>query len=102
LNNFNTEERLYNLSVKFSKELHPVTYKQLDYLTRCKIYGLWRAGHNQTQIAKEIGVHKSTIKKGSDFSAIGDDELPFIMDRLNNRPRKSLGYATPNEVFLSG
>ncbi len=38
-------------------------YNQLDYLKRCKIYGLWRAGHNQTQIAKEVGVHKSSISR---------------------------------------
>lgn len=38
-------------------------YKQLDYRRRCRIYGLWRAGFNQTEIAKEIGVHKSTISR---------------------------------------
>ncbi|WP_131764456.1 helix-turn-helix domain-containing protein, partial [Legionella drozanskii] len=31
------------------------------YLKRCQILALWKAGFNQTQIAKEIGVHKSTI-----------------------------------------
>ena len=30
---------------------------------QCEIYGLWRAGHNQTEIAKEIGVHKATISR---------------------------------------
>ena len=38
-------------------------YKQLDYRKRCQIYGLWRAGYNQTEIAKEVGVHKSTISR---------------------------------------
>lgn len=37
--------------------------KQLDYLKRCRIYGLWKAGYNQSQIAQEIGVHKSTISR---------------------------------------
>jgi IS30 family transposase len=40
-----------------------VGYKQLDFRKRCQIYGLWRAGHSQTDIAKEIGVHKSTISR---------------------------------------
>lgn len=40
-----------------------MAYKQLDYLTRCKIFGLWRGGLNQTEIAAEIGVHKSTISR---------------------------------------
>ena len=38
-------------------------YKQLDFQKRCQIYGLWRAGYNQTEIANEIGVHKSTISR---------------------------------------
>jgi IS30 family transposase len=38
-------------------------YKQLDYLKRCKILGLWKAGHTQAQIAKEVGVHQSTISR---------------------------------------
>lgn len=40
-----------------------MAYKQLDFIQRCRIYGLWRAGHTQLAIAKEIGVHKSTISR---------------------------------------
>lgn len=40
-----------------------MAYKHLTFIQRCKIYGLWRSGHNQTEIAKEIGVHKSTISR---------------------------------------
>lgn len=40
-----------------------MAYKHLDYLTRCKIFGLWRAGLKQNEIAEEIGVHKSTISR---------------------------------------
>lgn len=38
-------------------------YKQLDFRKRCQIYGLWKAGYNQSQIAREVGVHKSTISR---------------------------------------
>lgn len=38
-------------------------YKQLDYLKRCQILAFWRAGKNQSEIAKEVGVHKSTISR---------------------------------------
>lgn len=37
--------------------------------------------------------------KGSSFSGITDLDLELITNYLNNRPRKSLGYATPNEIF---
>ena len=32
--------------------------------------------------------------------AIADEELRMIQDRLNNRPRKRLGFKSPNEVFM--
>ena len=38
-----------------------MAYQHLIFIQRCRIYGLWGAGHNQTSIAKEVGVHKSTI-----------------------------------------
>ena len=40
-----------------------MAYKQLNFVQRCRIYGLWAAGHKQVEIAKEIGVHKSTISR---------------------------------------
>ncbi|HHZ92287.1 TPA: hypothetical protein EYN98_10970 [Candidatus Poribacteria bacterium] len=40
-----------------------VAYKHSTFIQRCRIHGLWRVGHNQTEIAKEIGVHKSTISR---------------------------------------
>ena len=35
-----------------------------------------------------------------DFRTITDEELIMAMKKLNNRPRKTLGFLTPNEVFL--
>jgi IS30 family transposase len=40
-----------------------MSHKHLNYLVRCQILALWKAGFNQNQIAKEIGVHKSTISR---------------------------------------
>lgn len=39
--------------------------------------------------------------KGTDFSSISQEELDLIVEKLNNRPRRSLQYRTPKEVFLS-
>ena len=61
-------------------------------------YSSWERGLNENT----NGLVRQYIKKGSDFSNITDDTLAIIMDKLNNRPRKSLGYATPNEVFNEG
>lgn len=61
-------------------------------------YCSWERGLNENT----NGLLRQYLKKGSDFSGVTDNELIVIMDKLNNRPRKSLAYATPNEVFLSG
>jgi len=39
------------------------------------------------------------VPKGSDIRTLTDEQIEHIVDRLNNRPRKLLGYLTPNEVF---
>ncbi len=38
-------------------------YKHLDYLKRCQILAFWKAGYTQIEIAKEVGVHQSTISR---------------------------------------
>jgi len=58
-------------------------------------YASWERGLNENT----NGLIRQYLKKGADFHGVTDKELEMIMDRLNNRPRKLLGYATPNEVF---
>jgi transposase, IS30 family len=45
------------------------------------------------------GLIRQYIKKGSSFDGLTDTKIFHIQERLNNRPRKSLGYRTPNEVY---
>lgn len=40
------------------------------------------------------------VKKGSDISSYTDEFIHFVEERLNNRPRKCLGYKTPAEALL--
>lgn len=39
--------------------------------------------------------------KGFDFHSITQDDVDFVVNLLNNRPRKCLGWRTPAEVFFS-
>ncbi|MFN8769287.1 MAG: hypothetical protein ACK5Z5_08595, partial [Neisseriaceae bacterium] len=39
------------------------------------------------------------IPKGSDLDKITEDEIRNIENLLNNRPRKTLKFRTPNEVI---
>ena len=58
-------------------------------------YHSWERGLNENT----NGLIRQYIPKGKDFCDLTDSEIIDIQERLNNRPRKSLGYATPNEVF---
>ena len=58
-------------------------------------YSAWERGLNENT----NGLVRQYLKKGSDFSSVTNNDLLTIMDKLNNRPRKSLNYATPNEEF---
>ena len=37
--------------------------------------------------------------KGFDFRSITQDDLDYVVERINTRPRKCLGWRTPAEVF---
>jgi transposase, IS30 family len=59
-------------------------------------YCSWERGLNENT----NGLVRQYCPKGSDFSAINDADLDFVMDRLNNRPRKTLGFKNPNQIFF--
>lgn len=40
------------------------------------------------------------LPKGTDFRKVSDSALRRVAAKLNNRPRKRLGYRTPAQVFL--
>jgi len=58
-------------------------------------YSSWERGLNE----QTNGLIRQYFPKGSDFTEIEDWEVQWVEDRLNSRPRKTLGYATPAEVF---
>lgn len=46
------------------------------------------------------GLIRQYYPKGTDFRKITDADLRTVVKKLNNRPRKRLGYRTPAQVFL--
>lgn len=57
-------------------------------------YSSWQRGLNENT----NGLIRQYIPKGSSFDNISDEYIVQIQNKLNNRPRKTLGYKTPNEV----
>ncbi len=61
----------------------------------CKPYHSWERGANENT----NGLIRQYIPKGSDFDEVTDKYIERIENILNNRPRKKLGYLTPNKKF---
>jgi transposase, IS30 family len=59
-------------------------------------YHAWERGTCENT----IGLIRQYAPKRRSLDNIGPRELRFIMRRLNNRPRKCLGFRTPHEVFF--
>nr|VFK48406.1 MAG: Integrase core domain-containing protein [Candidatus Kentron sp. TC] len=59
-------------------------------------YASWERGLNENT----NGLIRQYFPKNQDFTTITHEELPFVMDKLNNRPRKCLAMKTPNQVFF--
>jgi IS30 family transposase len=59
-------------------------------------YASWERGLNENT----NGLVRQYFPKKYEFAMISDKDLQQVEDKLNNRPRKTLGYWTPNEVFF--
>jgi IS30 family transposase len=58
-------------------------------------YSSWERGLNENT----NGLIRQYFRKGSSFEHITDADVKRVENILNNRPRKTLGYLTPNEVY---
>jgi hypothetical protein len=58
-------------------------------------FASWERGSNENL----NGLLRQYIPKKRAMSTVSDGEIRMIQNRLNNRPRKRLGFKTPAEVF---
>ena len=59
-------------------------------------YASWERGINENT----NGLIRQYFPKGTDFNRVTDEEVQFVMSRLNSRPRATRGGRSPNELFL--
>ncbi|ODS29685.1 MAG: Integrase core domain protein [Candidatus Scalindua rubra] len=105
-----TEEAMRRLLGSISDQVHTITsdngkefgnHETVAKGLECDFYfahaySSWERGTNENT----NGLIRQYFPKNRDFRTITDKELIHAMKRLNNRPRKRLGYKTPNEVFF--
>jgi IS30 family transposase len=63
----------------------------------CDPYSSWQKGG----VENLNGLIREYFPKKSNFDLISEKEVYLIQEKLNNRPRKSLNYLTPNEVIAN-
>jgi IS30 family transposase len=61
----------------------------------CEPYHSWEKG----SVENSIGLIRRYYPDRSDLSLLTARAVSKLQDKLNNRPRKILGYSTPQEIF---
>jgi len=91
------------------EQLHTITFdngKEFAYHAQIKKalgtdnyfahpYHSWERGLNENH----NGLIRQYLPKGMELDKVTDEEIILIQNKLNNRPRKLLGYKTPNKVY---
>lgn len=99
LNQINT---LFTKSLTYDNGMEMAEHKQFSNHTNMPVYfahpySSWERGTNENT----NGLIRRFFPKGTDFKKVTEKQLKIVQKKLNNRPRKVLGYKTPNEVFQS-
>ena len=59
-------------------------------------YHSWERGLNE----HTNGLVRQYFPKACNFANLTDKDVEYVENKLNNRPRKVLGFKTPREVFF--
>jgi transposase, IS30 family len=91
-------EMFKTITVDNGKEF--AEFKAIEKELKAKVYfahpySSWERGTNENT----NGLIRQYFPKGTDFNLISQKEIDKVVNKLNNRPRKCLGYRTPAEVF---
>jgi len=85
------------LSITFDNGIENTKHKRIGVPTYfCDPYSSWQKPHVEN-VNKMI---RRYIKKGSDISKYSDSYVKMAVDKINNKPRKSLNYKTAREVMI--
>jgi len=80
--------------LEFANHIDIAKVLKCDYYF-CHPYSSWERGLNEYT----NGLIRQYFPKGSSFENITAEKIQEVEDKLNHRPRKTLGWKTPYEVF---
>jgi transposase, IS30 family len=85
-------------SITFDNGIENKYHNALSVLTFfCDPYSSWQKGgvENANKMIRRY------LPKGTNLKTVSQEKLTWIVDRINNKPRKILGYRTAREVAVS-
>lgn len=84
----------FDNGVEFS-EFHTIEEKLKTKVYFAEPHKPWQRGTNENT----NGILRFFFERGFDFREITEEEFQRIVDLINNRPRRCLGWRTPAEVY---
>lgn len=106
------KEMIVKLLSAYAPAVHTLTYdngpefakhKEIDQILRSKGYFCHPFSSGERGLNENTnGLIRQYLPKRMSFDNVSTGTIKWIIDKLNNRPRKALGGRTPNEVFFSG
>lgn len=91
---------IYKKSMTYDNGIEMAKHQKITEKTGMKIYfahpySSWERGTNENT----NGLIRRYLPKGTNFNEIDIKQLMNIQEKLNNRPRKIIGYKTPKEMM---
>ncbi len=92
-------DRIKTITVDNGREFS--FHKQIAEALEAKVYfahpySAWERGLNENT----IGLIRQYFPKNMSFESMDPKQIEFVQNRLNIRPRKTMNYLSPNEVFF--
>lgn len=96
----NKLDSMFKKTMTYDNGMEMAKHKLLTKKTGIQVYfahpySSWERGTNENT----NGLIRRYFPKGTNFNDIAEEQLKTIQEKLNNRPRKVLGFKTPHEVM---